>query len=42
LATSIVVEGTAEQLMKALDDENVESATFDEEISLIKPVKDLD
>ena len=39
LASSIIVEGTAEQLTRALQEDDVENASLDEEITLIKPVE---
>jgi len=39
LSGTVVAEGTAEQLIRALDDDCVEAAAFDEEITLIRPVR---
>ena len=40
LTKTVVVEATVDLLEKALADESVESAAIDEELSLIRPVKD--
>ena len=39
LANTIVVEGSASQLEHALDDEHVETASFDDEFKLIEPFR---
>ena len=39
LTNTIVVEGAASQLAFALNDESVETAAFDDELTLIEPIK---
>jgi hypothetical protein len=39
LSTSVIVEGTLEQLAEALDDDDVEAASLDERLDLIEPDK---